>query len=331
VALFTRLVLFRLLLRLARGTRAGLDDQLILALRGPVVWTLILATVGWSLQTLALAPTLEFVLLGLLQTLVIGILCAAALRVGTIFLEAMSRNQERFTWIQPKTLPVLRIAWQVLVVGGSLYFLLAAWHVNVTSWLASAGVLGLAIGFAAKDTLANLFAGVFILADAPYKIGDFVILDNNLRGRITDIGVRSSRLLTRDDIEVTVPNAVIANGKIVNETGGPDRKMRVRVPVDVSYDSDPDHVREIMLGCVEGVTNLSPQPEPRVRFRAFGESGLRFELLAWIEEPVYRGRVVDELNTRIFKAFRSAGIEIPYTKRDVYIRQMPATDTGAPR
>ena len=77
------------------------------------------------------------------------------------------------------------------------------------------------MGFAAKDTLANLFAGVFILADAPYKIGDFIVLDGGERGRVTKIGIRTTRILTRDDVEITIPNATIANSKIINESGGP--------------------------------------------------------------------------------------------------------------
>jgi small-conductance mechanosensitive channel len=222
--------------------------------------------------------------------------------------------------------PVLRIGWQLIVLAGFLYFILISWRINPASWIASAGVVGIAIGFAAKDTLANLFAGVFIVADAPYKIGDFVLLEGGLRGEITEIGIRSSRIQTRDDIEVTVPNAIIANGKIVNETGGRHQKMRVRVSVSVAYGSDIDQVREVLLACTNGVAHVAAAPRPRVRFREFGPSGLRFELLAWIDGPVYRGRVLDKLNEAVYKAFNEAGIEIPYAKQDVYIKEMPALD-----
>ena len=75
-----------------------------------------------------------------------------------------------------------------MVVAGFLYFACIAWHVPLTSWLTSAGIVGIAVGFAAKDTLANLFAGIFIVADAPYEIGDFVVLDNRIRGVVVDIG-----------------------------------------------------------------------------------------------------------------------------------------------
>ena len=122
---------------------------------------------------------------------------------------------------------------------------------------------------------------------------------------------------------MTVPNAVIGNAQIVNETGGPHEKMRVRVKVEAAYGSDVDQVEEVLLGCVEGVNHIVDDPSPRVRFRSFGASGLVFELLAWIEQPVYRGRVLHALNGRVYKAFNQAGIEIPYAKQDVYVKEMP--------
>ena len=145
------------------------------------------------------------------------------------------------------------------------YLIMAAWHVNLTSWLASAGVLGIAVGFAAKDTLANFISGVFILVDAPYKVGQYIIIDGETRGVVTDIGMRSTRLLTRDNVEVTVPNAVIGNAKIVNESSGPSPKMRVRVNASVAYGSDVDQVQEILLAC----SRMCPMPA-RTRHRWCG-------------------------------------------------------------
>ena len=85
-----------------------------------------------------------------------------------------------------------------------------------------------------KDTLSNLFAGIFIMADAPYKEGDYINLDSGERGYVRSIGIRSTRIMTRDDIEITIPNALIANSKIVNESGGPDEKERVRITLEIS-------------------------------------------------------------------------------------------------
>lgn len=322
-AVVARTMIFGFIRRLTRKTTTDIDDELIGALRNPVTISIVLGGLIWALRSIALPTTIAFALMALIQSLAVLIWVRAALRVGTIFLEAMSRNRERLNWIQPQTLPLLQIVWKVLIIGGCFYFLFVAWNINPTSWIASAGVLGIAVGFAAKDTLSNLFAGIFIVADAPYKIGDFVVIDGTLRGQITDIGVRSSRILTRDDIEVTVPNAVIANGTIINETGGPHRKMRVRTSISVAYGSDIDQVRDVLIGCSVGVPHIAADPAPRVRFREFGASGLRFELLVWTEEPVYRGRVLDELNRRVYQALNAEGIEIPYAKQDIYIKELP--------
>ena len=125
---------------------------------------------------------------------------------------------------------------KMLLIGFGAYVFLMIWGINATAWLASAGVIGIAVGFAAKDTLSNLLSGVAIVADTPYKIGDYVVLDSGERGKVTNLGMRSTRLLTRDDVEITVPNAVIANATIINESGGPWVKHRIRSEVAVYPD-----------------------------------------------------------------------------------------------
>ncbi len=143
---------------------------------------------------------------------------------------------------------------------------------------------------------------------------------------MTKIGIRSTRILTRDDVEITIPNATIGNSKIINESGGPYVKYRNRIPVGVAYGSDVDLVREILLEVAQEAAKeggVVLDPEPRVRFRGFGDSALLFELLYWIKEPVLRGQIQDLLNTLTYKALAKAGIEIPYPKRDLYVKEMP--------
>ena len=323
LALLARLFLVRVVSMLTRKTATDIDDKIALGLRRPVTWTIIL--IGVIIAQLEFeAPTeVDFVVLGIAQT-VIGLVWAVALmRLGRLLLEILSNRVDQIPWIEPRTLPLFDMILKVFVVGGFLYGVCLAWEIPLTSWLASAGVIGLAVGFAAKDTLSNLFSGIFIVADTPYKVGDFVVLDNTIRGQVLEIGMRSTRLLTRDDIEVTVPNAVIANSQIINQTGGPHEKMRVRVKVEAAYGSDIDQVEEVLLGCVDGVEHIVDDPSPRVRFRSFGGSGLVFELLAWIEKPIFRGRVLHALNGNVYKAFNQVGIEIPYAKQDVYVKEMP--------
>lgn len=242
------------------------------------------------------------------------------LKFTNLFLNLLSKYPDRFKFIQVRTLPLLKNVSYVVIFGGAIYMILLSWRVNITAWLASAGIIGIALGFAAKDTLANLFAGVFILVDAPYKIGDFIIIDSSERGRVTHIGIRSTRLLTRDDIEVIIPNSVMGNSKVINESGGPHLKERVRVKVGVAYGSDIDKVRELLMQVAQGHENICKFPEPRVRFRAFGDSSLDFELLGWIEDPVLRGRVLDNLYCNVYKIFQENSVTIPFPQRDVHIK-----------
>jgi len=319
VALLVELTTTRVLMRLASKTRTDLDDVIIAAIRRPLFLSVFLVGAWFGLSRLDPSDAARFVTRAGLITLAVLLWSSAAMRVGKALLTHLAGSVGQGGVVQTRTLPLFEIVLKSLVLGGAAYGILLAWRVDVTAWLASAGILGIAIGFAAKDTLANLFSGIFILADAPYKLGDFIVLGSGERGRVTDIGVRSTRILTRDDIEIIMPNAAIANAKIINETGGPHEKERVRVSVGVAYGSDVDKVRAVLMDVAASSKYLIEDPEPRVRFRAFGESSIDFQLMGWIEEPVLRGRALDELNTEVYKRFAAEEILIPFPQRDVHI------------
>jgi len=323
LALMVRLFFSRVVRLFTSRTVSDVDDLIARELRNPAILTVILVGILMAFKEFDAPEIAESFVKGTTVTLIGAMWMVALLRVGRLVLGVISRNVDTLAIVEPRTLPLFEMILKLAGVGGFLYFVCIAWNIPLTSWLASAGVIGIAVGFAAKDTLSNLFAGIFIVADAPYKVGDFVVLDNTTRGQVLEIGIRSTRLLTRDDVEITVPNAVIANSQIVNQTGGPSDRMRVRVKVEAAYGSDVDQVESVLLESVEGVEHVCSDPAPRVRFRAFGASGLAFELLAWVDEPIFRGRVLHALNSNVYKRFNAAGIEIPYSKQDVYIKEMP--------
>jgi MscS family membrane protein len=317
--------LHRALLALAGRTETDLDDVIVSVLRRPIFLTAIF--IGLYLATGQLRSHLpdrvRWATTAVIITLGIFLWAGAAIRIGTVLLGAFSRTSREGSVVRPSNLPMFEILFKVGVVVAAIYFVFLTWHIDLTAWLASAGIIGIAIGFGAKDTLANLFAGIFIVADAPYKVGDFIVLDDGVRGKVTSIGIRSTRLLTTDDIEVTIPNGIIGNSRIVNEAGGPDIVHRIRVNVSVAYGSDIDRVREVLIGCADGVEMVCDQPRPQVRFREFGGSGLEFALHAWVREPALRDAALDVLHCRVYKAFAAEGIEIPYSKHDLYIKELP--------
>jgi len=310
--------------RFARQSSNDFDDQIVDLVHRPVVMSFVLLGLALGTRRIGLPDVTTFITVGILKTIAIFVWYNTIMQLMSLVVRVFSRSRERKI-VQTGMLSLLHNVMKVVVVALTVYFLFLAWKIDVTAWLASAGIVGLALSFAAKDTLSNLFAGVSIVMDAPYKAGDFIILDSGERGLVTDIGLRSTRILTRDDVEITVPNGIIGNGKIINEAGGPPVQHRIRVGVGVAYGSDIDNVIEVLASVAADHPEVLKNPEPRVRFRVFGESSLNFELLGWIAKPVDRGRVTHELNCAVYKALNKHNIQIPFPQRDLHVISMPET------
>ncbi len=321
IALAVRFVVFRSLGRLADMTASLVDDYILEHLRKPVFTTVLYFGLTLAVNSAQLYVGTQLII-NVLLSVIVASWMRAALRISSTLLDTL-RDQSQFSLVEPRTVPLFDLSIKLTTILVGSYVLLLIWGVNPVGWLASAGIIGIAIGFAAKDTLANLFSGFFIVADAPYKIGDYITLDTGERGKVSTIGLRSTRLLTRDDVEITIPNGVIANAKIVNESGGPYLKIRTRISVGVAYGSDVDQVCELLQKIAAEHEEVCTDPAPRVRMRGFGASSLDFDLLAWIEHPEYRGRISHELYMQIYKTLMAEGIEIPYTKQDLYIKEFP--------
>jgi len=313
----------RLFLRLVARTSTNIDDHIVSLLHRPIFASVTSIGLFIALDIIGLEQSLQDIIGAVIQTILIFIWLIFTLRISKLLLTAMSGQKQRFEFVQPTTEPLLKNALAVLLFLAGAYAIMVAWDINVTGLVASAGIVGLALSFAAQDTLSNLFAGVAILADKPYQIGDVIIIDSVDRGEVTHIGLRSTRLLTRDDVEISIPNSVMGNAKIINEAGGPPKRYRVRTNVGVAYGSDIDKVMHILEQIGESHDSVLSFPKPRVRFRKFGDSSLDFDLLCWIDQPIKRGLVVHDLNCEIYRQFAASGIVIPFPQRDLHIKEMP--------
>lgn len=323
VASLTTWILFKLLSRVTTRTKFTVDDQIVRLLRPPVYYTLLVSGISYGLSVMPLADSVQVISARCIQSLGVAVWIIFATRLASLVLIRLANLTHKFSFIQLSTLTLFDNLAKIIIFSVGIYTIFIIWKIDMTAWLASAGIAGIAVGFAAKDTLANLFSGVFILADAPYKVGDYIVLAQRDRGKVTHIGLRSTRILTRDDVEITIPNSIIGNSTIVNQSGGPSEKMRIRLKVGVAYGSDIDQVRAIMLDIANQEQQVCSNPPPSVRFRVFGASSLDFELRCWVPRPELRGRIIDALNTAVYKEFTHQGIEIPYTKQDLYIKGLP--------
>jgi small-conductance mechanosensitive channel len=322
ISAFVRFALFPLAGRLGGSGEGIVRTVLVAQLEKPLTTTVLYFGLTLAVKAAQLPFGTDILIQALLSVIVVSWM-RAALRLSSELLDQLGA-QPRFAAVEERTMPLFDLSAKLLTILFGSYALLLIWGINPVGWLASAGIVGIAVGFAAKDTLANLFSGFFIVADAPYKIGDYINLDSGERGKVSAIGLRSTRLMTRDDIEITIPNGVIAAAKIVNESGGPAQQMRQRIPVGVAYGSDVDQVCEVLLVVGLSHPDVRKWPEPRVRMRGFGASSLDFELLVWIENPEDGGRIKHDLLMATYKALNEAEIEIPYAKQDVYIKEMPS-------
>lgn len=216
--------------------------------------------------------------------------------------------------------PFFKNILKVVVVGICLLWILEIYNVSITPFLASAGVLGVAVALASKDFIANLFGGVSVFFDKPYALGDYVIIQEKYRGEVMEIGMRSTKIRTRDNVLLTVPNSVMVTNAVINETGY-DPELRVRIPILVTYTSDAEKVETILLDVASQHAEVIKNPFPLVRYRAFAESGLSLELLIVISDPANKGRIVHEVVKKIHVRFMKEGITLAYPTRELYMHK----------
>ena len=299
--------------RWSSKTKTNLDDSIVNFLHKPIFYSILFFGFSTGVNLLGLPEFLNFAILGIFKTVTILIWLSLFVKVFTMSMEWTTKRTDNKI-LQSRTLPLFNNLGKIGIGLFGTYFIFLSWNININGILASAGVLGVALGLAAKDTVANFFAGVFLMADSPFKEGDYIMLETGERGYVKNLGLRSTRFMTRDDIEITIPNSVIAAAKIINESGGSGVEdiERIRISVQVAYGSDVDQVKNILKSIALANDSVLDNPDPRVRFREFAESGIRLELLFWIFKPETRGRTVDAVNTEIYKQFNQNGITIPY-------------------
>jgi len=205
----------------------------------------------------------------------------------------------------------------VLLIG--LLIILQTAGINLTTLNVVAGAVGIGVGFGLQNVISNFVSGLIIMFERPIKIGDRIEV-GEIEGDVIEIGARSTKVLTNDNIMIIVPNSKFITESVVNWKYN-DARVRFRIPVSVAYGSDVRLVEKLLLEVAKQEQEVLDDPAPAVRFLEFGDSGLAFELRAWTTSLVHRkGRLISMLNFAIYEKFREHGIEIPFPQRDLHIR-----------
>ena len=205
----------------------------------------------------------------------------------------------------------------VLLIG--LLIILQTVGINLTTLNVVAGAVGIGIGFGLQNIASNFVSGLIILFERPIKIGDRIEV-GGIEGQVISVGARSTTVVTNDNIAIIVPNSKVVTENVINWSYT-DPTVRFKIPVSVGYGSDVRLVEKLLLEVAKESPDVLEDPEPGVRFLAFGSSGLNFELRAWSRSLVHRkGKLVSGLNFAIHDKFRQHQIEIPYPQLDLRIR-----------
>ncbi|OPY32847.1 MAG: Small-conductance mechanosensitive channel MscMJ [Methanoregula sp. PtaU1.Bin006] len=316
----------RLLKNKAQATESQLDDIILAAIGTPLVVAIIALSAYIALTRFGVVPeslawlVTDQVLNAVFILIAAWIISSLSYRLIHGYGTMVAAKTE--TDLDDRLVPILEIAARYLIWFVALVLILSDFRVDVTPLLAGAGIGALALALAAQDILGNLFGGVIIAVDKPFRIGDRVKVEEFF-GDVMSIGLRSTRIKTLDSQIVTVPNSKITSSVVINYAM-PDLKMKVRVPFSAAYGSDMEKVKTILLEIARDAAVKTSwvltDPAPSVYFLEFGESSLKGQLILWTNNYDSIWDVQDWVNSRIARRFSDEKIEIPFRQVDVWMR-----------
>lgn len=315
-----RIILRPIMNRLVGLTRSELDDIFLNTLRGPAHRIIVIAAFDYGIRRLQFLPEdwtqfLGDVFFVLYFVTVTFFLFRIVSSLFDWYGHSIARREEMSLAMQ--MLPFLRrIA--LFVVGVIAVISLLGRFTDVSALLTTLGVSSLAIALAAQTALADMFSGLLIMFDRPYIIGDRIEIEAlDTWGDVVDIGLRSTRILTRDNRSVVVPNSVIGKNMIVNYSR-PDTQYRIEIELGLAYGTDVDLARETIIRAVKDVEGVLTDKRTEALFLRFGESALIFRVRWWLDSFFDARRMFDRVNTAIYRELTNAGISIPNQQIDVH-------------
>ena len=320
-----RAVFTRIQKRLVTRTATELDDHVVFLLRR----TFLLSAVMWALWRLlsiwSLSGPAQWVAAAWIGLLFIPISRFVGEVLATIETQFVQRTSAT---LDDTALPLLNTVVRFLIVALGVILALDHIGLNITPLLAGAGVMGLALSLAAKDTLSNLIAGVLLIIDRPFQVGDrielwMVAAETGTWGDVIEIGLRATKIRNPDNLVIVVPNNEIMRRDIINYTMSGSH-IRLRIPFGIAYESDIEQAKQLLLSVAREVGGVKLDPLPVVIVRGMGPSEVKLQLRVWIEEARERRRIADEITEKALLMFAKGDVdvEIPYPKQEIYLHSI---------
>lgn len=261
-----------------------------------------------------------------IATLTLGLLAIVFAVLFSRYLRAfIERRMATHKHLDPGVqFTILRLVHYFVVAVGAIVALRIAVSADFTSLAVAFTALSIGIGFGLQFIAGDIASGFIILFERPVRVGDYITIpgpDGELtEGMVRSINLRTTVVITNNNIASIVPNSKIVNQNFLNWSYNRERRCRLSIPVGVSYGADPDHVTRTLLRATEGVPFTLEEPKPTVQFMEFADSSLNFRLLFWTEKPRRHLQVKSAIRYNIHRLFKEEGIEIPFPQRDLNLR-----------
>lgn len=258
---------------------------------------------------------------GSVLTLLVGalIFCLALLLSRTLS-KLLQRRISKSARLDPGLhYTIGRLTQYLIVTIGLLFALSFGLGLDLTSVAVLFTALSVGIGFGLQYIAADIASGFILLFERPVRVGDRISIGNQ-EGDVQSINLRTTVLMTNDRVSVIVPNSKLVRDQLINWSYG-DPRARIAIPIGVSYDADVDVVMKTLLRAAESVDNVLQDPPPKVQFLEFADWSKNFRLLVWTNRPRLHRQIRSDINYRIERLFREAGIEIPYPQTELRLRE----------
>ncbi len=318
----------RILPRVVRRTATEFDDSLLNATGPNLRWLLVNLALRIATVRLTFLPAgLKEVLLDVYFVVALAIVASIVWQLIDLA-DEWYRDRAAQAGSEEQLGPIVTLlarGGRVIVGVVGISILLSHFGVNVLACSTALGVTGFALSLAARDTLTNMIAGFTILVDRPFRVGDRIeIQEVGTWGDVVEIGVRTTRIRTRDNRMVIVPNSTISKSQVVNYTF-PDPRYRVQMDIGVGYGTDIEQVRRIIIDTVSRVEGVLTDKPVDALYVEMGASAMIFRVRWWLESYVDTRQMFDRVNTALQGALDEAGIDMPYPTENLNLRVQPDT------
>ncbi len=306
-------------------TRTKVDDVIIERTKGTWVHVLLFVGVRLAFAPLELGTGITETTVHILNSIIIILLTKIVVTMVDVFLDIWGKSWAKKTKssIDDQLLPLVHSLSLAVFSLLGLMFLLQEWGIEITGLLAGVGVAGLALSFAIKDSLANIFGGISLVLDKTFKVGDKIKLQSGEMGIIQDIGLRSTKIRTFDNELLIVPNGQLANSRVVNYKL-PDLSARIVIEFGVAYGTKIEKVKKVVVGTINKIKNVTKDDEskkPKVLFMNMGDSSLNFKAFFWVGDTGEMFATKEKATCMIYDALNKAKINIPFPTQTVHLKK----------